>query len=67
MNINQAQKLLSKRENPKLEFKREWYTSAHTLDDKGWGEFLKDIIALANGNVGYIGQNAYLVTDVTQP
>jgi hypothetical protein len=64
MDINQVHKLLSKRENPKLEFKREWYTSANTLDDRGWGEFLKDIIALANGNVGYIGQTAYLIIGV---
>ena len=53
--------LLSTSENPKLEFKSGWYTNATKLDDKGWGEFLKDLIALANGNIGYTDQPAYLI------
>ena len=61
MQLNQLLQLLSKSENPKVEFKREWYSGANKLDDKGWGEFQKDIIALANGNVGYVGQPAYLI------
>lgn len=61
MQLNELQQLLRKPENPKLEFKREWYSGPEKLDDKGWGEFLKDIIVLANGNVGFVGQTAYLI------
>jgi hypothetical protein len=61
MDNEQLKKLLAKTENPKFEFKKQWYCGNEQLDDKGWGEFLKDIIALANGNVGYVGQTAYLI------
>lgn len=61
MNISQLKKLLAEVENPKLEFKSRWYCGTDQLDDKGWGEFLKDIISLANGNVGYTGQPGYLI------
>lgn len=61
MQLSELQQLLKKPENPKLEFKREWYGGPDKLDDKGWGEFLKDVIGLANGNVGFVGQTAYLI------
>jgi len=61
MNIVQLKQLLAKSENPKLEFKAQWYSSFSKLDDKGWGEFLKDVISLANGNVGYVGNPGYLI------
>jgi NB-ARC domain len=69
MDTNQLKSLLSQTENPKLEFKRKWYSGADALDDKGWGELLKDIIALANGNIGYTGRSAYLIigADDTDP
>jgi hypothetical protein len=65
MDIEQLQKLLVESENPKLEFKSQWYCGTEKLDDKGWGEFLKDIIALANGNIGYVGKTAYLIIGVS--
>ena len=61
MQLNQLLQILSESESPKIEFKREWYSGAGELDQKGWGEFLKDIIALANGNIGYVGQPSYLI------
>jgi len=64
MDLSQVKHLISENENPKLEFKREWYTSGESLDDKGWGEFLKDIVSLSNGNVGYVGRTAYLIIGV---
>ncbi len=65
MDIVQLQQLLTFNEHPKLEFKREWYTSSDKLDNKGWGEFLKDIISLANGNIGYAGEPGYLIIGVS--
>lgn len=61
MDISQLKLLLAEVENPKLEFKRGWYCNTDKLDDKGWGEFLKDIIGLANGNVRYAGKVGYLI------
>lgn len=60
MDVNQLQELLAQVENPKLEFKRSWYSSKE-LDDKGWGELLKDLAGLANGNIGYVGKTAYMI------
>lgn len=61
MDISQIKRLLREVENPKLEFKSAWYCNTDKLDDKGWGEFLKDIIGLANGNVGFVGRISYLI------
>lgn len=61
MDGNQLKNLLAEAENPKLEFKSSWYCGEDKLDDKGWGEFLKDIITLANGNLGYVGRTGYLI------
>jgi hypothetical protein len=61
MDIIQLKALLQEVENPKVEFKSKWYCNTDQLDDKGWGEFLKDLVSLANGNVGYTEQNGYLI------
>ncbi len=61
MEKSKLKSLLSNSENPKLEFKSKWYGNTEKLDDKGWGEFLKDIITIANGNSGFTGQPGYLV------
>jgi hypothetical protein len=61
MEISQLKILLADSENPKLEFKSQWYCNTDQLDDKGWGEFLKDLITLANGNSGFAGQSGYLI------
>jgi hypothetical protein len=58
---NKLKELLNNVENPKLEFKSQWYSGSEKLDDKGWGEFLKDLITLANGNLGFVHQTGYLV------
>jgi predicted HTH transcriptional regulator len=65
MEISQIKRLLAAVENPKLEFKSRWYCNTDRLDDQGWGEFLKDIIGLANGNIGYIGKTSYLIIGVS--
>ncbi|MBW4523207.1 MAG: hypothetical protein KME16_26505 [Scytolyngbya sp. HA4215-MV1] len=61
MDVNQLRSSLQEVENPKIEFKSCWYCNTDQLDDKGWGEFLKDLISLANGNVGYVDKTAYLI------
>jgi tetratricopeptide (TPR) repeat protein len=54
--------LLQQSEGPKLEFKCEWYKLEDpSLRDAQWGELQKDIVALANGGVGYVGQAGYLI------
>ncbi|QLE97461.1 NB-ARC domain-containing protein [Neptunomonas phycophila] len=56
--------LLKREESPTLEFKRRWYwddsTPKEEMGDK-WGEFLKDLISLANGYLNKIGEHRYLI------
>lgn len=56
-------------ENPILEFKREWYWNENDIDKndpKKWGEFLKDILGLANAYLGYVGEIRYLIIGVSE-
>lgn len=56
--------ILAKEESPILEFKRQWYWDDSTPSEDmtiKWGEFLKDIISLANAYHSYVGQNRYLI------
>ncbi|TWD31150.1 NACHT domain-containing protein [Vibrio crassostreae] len=56
--------LLSQEESPVLEFKRQWYWNNDTdkteMSDK-WGEFLKDLISLSNGYLGFVGVKRHLI------
>ena len=67
MDAKKLSKLLKKQEDVKLEFKRqmyELYSDPETKKRKrknNWNEFLKDIIALANGNIGTSNEDAYLI------
>lgn len=61
---DRIQPILSSDESPTLDFKRE----PHRIDDENPNirkqaidEFVKDIIALANGNAVFAGETAYLV------
>jgi hypothetical protein len=56
--------ILAKEESPILEFKRQWYWDDSTPSEDmavKWGEFLKDIISLANAYHSYVGQSRYLI------
>jgi len=65
MNEDELRRLLGQKEGLKLDFKQELYK----LDsEKGkeleWNEFIKDILALANGNFGTANQTGYLIIGV---
>jgi len=67
MDIEQLSKLIKQKENPKLDFKRQWYWSRNTPEDKLeslWGECVKDILALTNGHPDYINETAYLIIGI---
>jgi hypothetical protein len=55
---------LGKNESPILEFKRQWYwddsTDASEMSVK-WAELIKDIISLANGYVGKVGDTRHII------
>ncbi|WP_225085172.1 hypothetical protein [Pectobacterium colocasium] len=56
--------LLTQDESPIIEFKKEWYWNILTPKEEmatKWGEFLKDLISLFNGYLGYVGKNRYLI------
>jgi len=67
MDSKKLQELIRQPEGLKLDFKREFYKIDHP--DKRvrkwqWDEFIKDILALANGNVGVAAETAYLIIGV---
>ena len=56
--------LLLKPEGPSLEFKREFYKNYSEKGEAGKrqrGEFIKDILSLANGDASTAGDTAYLI------
>jgi hypothetical protein len=69
MDVDKLRQLLRQREpeDLKLEFKRELYCIYHPerkVQNMHWDEFIKDILALANGNVGTAQQTGYLIIGV---
>jgi tetratricopeptide (TPR) repeat protein len=61
MNIIELRNLIRQPEGPKLDFKREFYAINGRGGDRAWGELIKDIISLANGNVGYANKIGRLI------
>ena len=67
MDTGELQRLLQQPEGLKLDFKREIYKidkSAYPNAEgrkREWNEFIKDILALANGNTGVADKQAYLI------
>jgi hypothetical protein len=57
MTPDELRKLLAQDENPKLDFKIDCSPSR----DEEWNELVKDILALANGNVGFSHLPGYLI------
>lgn len=61
------EQLIEQKENPKLDFKRQWYWSDNTQTSKLeelWGECIKDILALTNGNPHNVNEPAYLIIGI---
>ena len=67
MDIEQLTTLIEQKENPKLDFKRQWYwndtTPINKLEEL-WGECIKDILALTNGNPHNVNETAYLIIGI---
>ena len=67
MDSEELGELLRQPEGLKLDFKSEFYKIDHpdnNVKKLHWDEFIKDILALANGNVGVAGQTAHLIIGV---
>ncbi len=67
MTKEELAKLIKKDENPKLDFKQEWYWNKNTpkkQKQEQQGELVRDIIALSNGNPAFVGETAYLIIGV---
>lgn len=67
MNSDQLRELIRQPEGLKLDFKREFYDIESTdpnARERQWGEFIKDILALANGNVNIAGETGYIIFGV---
>ena len=59
MTIEELQTIIDQGENAKVDFKREWYKKEDLK-----GEFFKDMLALANGDVHSIDKIAYLIIGI---
>ena len=67
MTPDELRKLIAQEENLKLDFKSKFY-KIDDLDPKvreiHWDEFIKDVLALANGNVNHAYEDGYLIVGV---
>ena len=59
MTTEELQTIIDQGENAKVDFKREWYKKEDLK-----GEFFKDMLALANGDVHSIDKIAYLIIGI---
>ena len=70
MTPKKLRELLSQEEGAKLEFKREMYKLFHNENrrkenNSQWNELIKDVISLANGNIGSAEKFGYLIIGVS--
>ncbi|MDM3847956.1 MAG: NACHT domain-containing protein [Aphanizomenon gracile PMC638.10] len=61
MDSEQVRGIIRRKEDAKLDFKIESKVINGIKDDKEWDEFLKDIISIANGNIGTATETGYLI------
>jgi len=69
MDADELRKLMRQREpeNIKLDFKQKLHAIDHSnkkVRAEHWNELIKDILALANGNIGTASQTGYLIIGV---
>lgn len=67
MDIEQLYYLIRQPEGLKLDFKSNFYeinAADPQARERQWGELIKDIIALANGNVNIAGERGYIIFGV---
>lgn len=67
MTTEKLRQLIQQPEGVKLEFKQELYHIDHpdkNVRNMQWDEFIKDILALANGNVGTVHETGYLIIGI---
>ncbi|GAB1472017.1 hypothetical protein MASR2M66_28950 [Chloroflexota bacterium] len=58
---------LKEPEGLKIDFKAKFYdinNSDNNIKERQWNELVKDILALANGNIGTVGQYGYLIIGI---
>jgi predicted HTH transcriptional regulator len=60
MTSEELKEIIKNGENAKVDFKREWYKKEDLK-----GEFVKDILALTNGDIHSIDKIAYLIIGIT--
>ena len=63
MTIEELKKIIFEDENAKVDFKRQWYKDE--TKDELKSEFIKDMFALANGDIYSIDKVSYLIIGVT--
>ncbi len=65
MNLEELKLLISQDEGETIEFKQQWYRFEGEGKTRQEGEFIKDILSLANGSAYSAGKDAYLIVGVS--
>jgi len=64
MEIEELKKIIKDGENAKVDFKSEWYKYSEAKKPKINNEFVRDILALVNGDIYSVDKTSYLIIGV---
>ena len=64
MEIEELKKIIKTGENAKVDFKSEWYKYSEAKKPKINNEFVRDVLALANGDIHSVDKTSYLIIGV---
>jgi len=64
MEIEELKKIIKDGENAKVDFKSEWYKYSEAKKPKINPEFVRDVLALVNGDIYSIDKTSYLIIGV---
>jgi len=64
MTIEELKAIINDGENAKVDFKSEWYTYSEAKKPKINNEFVRDVLALSNGDIHSVDKTSYLIIGV---
>jgi len=64
MKIEELRKIIKAGENAKVDFKSEWYKYSEVKKPKINNEFVRDVLALVNGDIYSVDKTSYLIIGV---
>lgn len=64
MTIEELKSIIKQGENAKVDFKSEWYKYSEAKKPKINSEFVRDMLALANGDIHSVNKTSYLIIGI---